>query len=175
MSSSTRAERLNCSCDHERVELLFIVFFLMYDAVDILKKTMVDKLPNDLEKMEATMERVYALVDDVYQYVDGVVVSEGRLIPDNNIGRFISDTLSSLPKLSSAAFEKVFSDRIQDNYALVYLSSLSRAQLGIAEKLNTVAQAEIFTPMEDDPLIPQNLQDQYRCLAVLFTPMENAI
>lgn len=105
---------------------------------DILKKTMVDKLPNDLEKMEATMERVHALVDDVYQYVDGVV--EGRLIPDNNIGRFISDTISSLPKLSPAAFEKVFSDRIQDNYALVYLSSLSRAQLGIAEKLNTVAQ-----------------------------------
>lgn len=105
---------------------------------DILKTTMVDKLPNDLERMETTLERLYALVDDVYQYADGVV--EGRLAPDNNIGRFISDTLSSVPNLSPASFEKVFNDRIQDNYALVYLSSLARAQLGIAEKLNTAAQ-----------------------------------
>ncbi|KAI0519053.1 hypothetical protein KFK09_006493 [Dendrobium nobile] len=105
---------------------------------DILKTTVVDKLPNDLEGMEATMKRLLALIDDVYNYVDGVV--EGRLIPDNNIGRFISNTLSSLPKISPATFDKVFNDRIQDNYALVYLSSLARTQLSIAEKLNTAAQ-----------------------------------
>ncbi|PKU87271.1 eukaryotic translation initiation factor 3 subunit F [Dendrobium catenatum] len=105
---------------------------------DILKTTIVDKLPNDLEGMEATMKRLLALIDDVYNYVDGVV--EGRLIPDNNIGRFISNTLSSLPKISPATFDKVFNDRIQDNYALVYLSSLARTQLSIAEKLNTAAQ-----------------------------------
>ena len=43
-------------------------------AVDILKTTMVDKLPNDLEGMEASMERLLALIDDVYKYVDNVVV-----------------------------------------------------------------------------------------------------
>ena len=43
-------------------------------TVDILKTTMVDKLPNDLEGMEASMERLLALIDDVYKYVDGVVV-----------------------------------------------------------------------------------------------------
>lgn len=43
-------------------------------AVDILKTTMVDKLPNDLEGMEASMERLLALIDDVYKYVENVVV-----------------------------------------------------------------------------------------------------
>ncbi|RWW50251.1 hypothetical protein BHE74_00043506 [Ensete ventricosum] len=83
--------------------------------VDILKKTAVDKLPNDLEGMEASMERLYALIDDVYKYVDDVVVWLYLLIC----------TLFPL---------------LQDNLALVYLSSLIRAQLGIAEKLNTTAQ-----------------------------------
>ncbi|RWW34416.1 hypothetical protein GW17_00000836 [Ensete ventricosum] len=84
-------------------------------TVDILKKTAVDKLPNDLEGMEASMERLYALIDDVYKYVDDVVVWLYLLIC----------TLFAL---------------LQDNLALVYLSSLIRAQLGIAEKLNTTAQ-----------------------------------
>lgn len=44
-------------------------------AVDVLKPTNVDKLPSDLEGMEASMERLLALIDDVYKYVDDVVVS----------------------------------------------------------------------------------------------------
>lgn len=47
------------------------IFFV---AVDVLKTTMVDKLPNDLEGMETSMERLLALIDDVYKYVDDVVV-----------------------------------------------------------------------------------------------------
>ncbi|KAL1060161.1 hypothetical protein V6Z11_1Z121500 [Gossypium hirsutum] len=69
---------------------------------DILKKTAVDKLPNDLEGMEVTMGRLLALIDDVYKYVDDVV--EGRVPADNNIGRFIAETvapyLNYLPQLS---------------------------------------------------------------------------
>lgn len=105
---------------------------------EILEKTVVDKLPNDLEGMEASMKRLLALIDDVYKYVDDVV--EGRLPPDNNIGRVIADTLASVPKIPPAVFDKLFNDRIQDNFALVYLSSLTRTQLTIAEKLNTAAQ-----------------------------------
>lgn len=105
---------------------------------DILKMPMVDKIPNDLEGMESSMGRLLALIDDVYKYVDDVV--EGRVTPDNNIGRFIADTLTSVPKLPPTAFDKLFNDRIQDNLLLVYLSSLTRMQLSIAEKLNTAAQ-----------------------------------
>ncbi|KAG4181518.1 hypothetical protein ERO13_A10G233100v2 [Gossypium hirsutum] len=105
---------------------------------DILKKTAVDKFPNDLEGMEVTMGRLSALIDDVYKYVDDVV--EGRVPADNNIGRFIAETVASLPKLSPPAFDKLMNDSLQDQLLLLYLSSIARTQLGLAEKLNTAAQ-----------------------------------
>ncbi|RWR74523.1 eukaryotic translation initiation factor 3 subunit F isoform X2 [Cinnamomum micranthum f. kanehirae] len=105
---------------------------------DILRSTMVDKLPNDLEGMEVSMHRLLALIDDVSKYVDDVV--EGRASPDNNIGRFIADTVASIPKIPPAAFDKLVNDRLQDHLLLLYLSSLTRTQLSVAEKLNTAAQ-----------------------------------
>eukprot|EP00262_Sarcandra_glabra_P012699 TRINITY_DN3326_c0_g1_i1.p2 TRINITY_DN3326_c0_g1~~TRINITY_DN3326_c0_g1_i1.p2 ORF type:complete len:284 (-),score=30.98 TRINITY_DN3326_c0_g1_i1:312-1163(-) len=105
---------------------------------DILKTTVVEKLPNDLEGMETSMERLLALIDDVYNYVDDV--AEGRVEPDNHIGRFIADTVASIPKISPAAFDKLLNDRLQDHLLLLYLSSLTRTQLSLAEKLNTAAQ-----------------------------------
>uniref|UniRef100_A0A2P2KQL5 Eukaryotic translation initiation factor 3 subunit F n=2 Tax=Rhizophora mucronata TaxID=61149 RepID=A0A2P2KQL5_RHIMU len=105
---------------------------------DILKTTMVDKLPSDLEGMEASMQRLLALIVDVYKYVDDVV--EGHAAPDNNIGRIISETVASLPKLSPPDFDKLVNDNLQDHLLLLYLSSITRTQLTIAEKLNTAAQ-----------------------------------
>lgn len=105
---------------------------------DVLKPTIVDKLPNDLEGMEASMERLIALIDDIYKYVDDV--AEGRTAPDNKIGRFLSDTIAALPKLSPHAFDKLVNDSLQDQLLLLYLSSITRTQLSLAEKLNTAAQ-----------------------------------
>ncbi|KAL0359197.1 UNVERIFIED_CONTAM: Eukaryotic translation initiation factor 3 subunit F [Sesamum angustifolium] len=105
---------------------------------DVLKPTNVDKLPNDIEGMEASMGRLLALIDDVYKYVDDVV--EDRVARDSKIGRFISDTIASLPKLSPHAFNKLVNDSIQDQLLLLYLSSVTRTQLSAAEKLNTAAQ-----------------------------------
>ncbi|GAA0168910.1 translation initiation factor [Lithospermum erythrorhizon] len=105
---------------------------------DILKTTTVDKIPGDLEGMEASMERLLALIDDVSKYVDDVV--EGRVAPDISIGRYISETVASLPKLAPQAFDKLVNDSLQDQLLLLYLSSLTRTQLSLAEKLNTAAQ-----------------------------------
>ncbi|RVW60893.1 Eukaryotic translation initiation factor 3 subunit F [Vitis vinifera] len=105
---------------------------------DILKTTMVEKLPSDLEGMEASMERLLALIDDVYKYVDSVV--EGQVVPDNDIGRFIADTVASIPKISPPAFDRLVNDSLQDHLLLLYLSSITRTQLSLAEKLNTAAQ-----------------------------------
>ncbi|PSS34488.1 Eukaryotic translation initiation factor 3 subunit F like [Actinidia chinensis var. chinensis] len=105
---------------------------------DILKTTSVDKLPNDLEGMEASMERLLALIDDVSKYVDDVV--EDRIAPDNSIGRLISDIVASIPKVLPPAFDKLVNDSLQDQLLLLYLSSITRTQLSLAEKLNTAAQ-----------------------------------
>ncbi|KAJ9545799.1 hypothetical protein OSB04_025506 [Centaurea solstitialis] len=103
---------------------------------DILKTTTVEKLPSDLEGMESTMGRLLALIDDVHKYVDDIV--DGRVAADNSVGRFIS--LSSIPKLPPPAFDKLVNDRLQDELVLLYLSSITRTQLSLAEKLNTAAQ-----------------------------------
>ncbi|OIW14215.1 hypothetical protein TanjilG_21355 [Lupinus angustifolius] len=105
---------------------------------DTLKATTVDKIPSDLEGMESSMEHLLALIDDMYKYVDDVV--EGHVVPDNKIGRFISDAVGSLPKLPPSAFDKLVNDSLQDNLLLLYLSSITRTQLSLAEKLNTAAQ-----------------------------------
>ncbi|KAL5231712.1 hypothetical protein ABZP36_030488 [Zizania latifolia] len=105
---------------------------------DILKSTILEKLPNDLDGIESSIEKLCTLSDEIYRYVDDVV--EGCAAADNKIGRFISDSVASMPKFSPAAIDKLFNDKIEDNLALVYLSSLTRTQISIAEKLNTAAQ-----------------------------------
>ncbi|XP_047328451.1 eukaryotic translation initiation factor 3 subunit F-like [Impatiens glandulifera] len=108
-------------------------------SYDVLKSTMADKLPNDLEGMEASMEHLLALIEDVYRYVDDV--TEGRVMADNDIGRFISKTVASIPKVPSQAFDKLVNDSLQDNLLVLYLSSIMRTQLSLAEKLNTAVHA----------------------------------
>lgn len=105
---------------------------------DVLKKTMVEKLPNDLEGLEATIERLQDMIDRVFRYVDDVV--EGQVQPDNSVGRFLADTMASVPRISSDAFDKLFNDSVQDLLLVLYLANLTKTQLILAEKLNTAAQ-----------------------------------
>lgn len=65
---------------------------------------------------------------------------EGRVDPDNKIGKCISDVVGSLPKMTSLAFDELVNDSLQDHLLMVYLSSITRTQLSLAEKLNTAAQ-----------------------------------
>jgi translation initiation factor 3 subunit F len=44
-------------------------------SVDVLKKTVVDKLPSDLEGLEGTIERLQDMIDTISRYVDNVIVS----------------------------------------------------------------------------------------------------
>jgi len=48
--------------------------FILVMPVDMLKATAVDKIPSDLEGMEASMQHLLVLIDDIYKYVDDVVV-----------------------------------------------------------------------------------------------------
>lgn len=65
--------------------LLIFFHHLLSSIVNILKNTVVDKLPNDLEGMEASMEHLQALIEDVYKYVEGVVVSSFAILFCNSL------------------------------------------------------------------------------------------
>ncbi|KAK9755714.1 hypothetical protein RND81_01G045100 [Saponaria officinalis] len=105
---------------------------------ELLKSTMADKIPSDMEGMESTLERLLALIDDISLYVDDVV--KQRVAPNNEVGRFLVEAVSSLPKIDAPAFDKLVNDSLQDQLLLLYLSSITRTQLSVAEKLNTAAQ-----------------------------------
>ncbi|KAL2558055.1 Eukaryotic translation initiation factor 3 subunit F [Forsythia ovata] len=96
------------------------------------------RFPMIWKEWKLPWNRLLALIDDVYKYVDDVV--EGRVAPDNDIGQFISETVASIPKLSPHTFDKLVNDSLQDQLLLLYLSSITRTQLSLAEKLNTAAQ-----------------------------------
>ena len=56
------------------MKLCILIYLLVFSAVDVLKKTVVERLPNDLEGLEATIERLQVMIDRVCTYVDDVVV-----------------------------------------------------------------------------------------------------
>lgn len=105
---------------------------------DVLKKTIVEKLPDDLEALEASMLRLQTMIDTVFKYVEDVI--EGRLAPDNAVGRYLADTIASIPKISPDAFDRLFNDSIQDLLLVLYLANLTRTQLSLSKKLNSAAQ-----------------------------------
>lgn len=105
---------------------------------DVLKKTIVEKLPDDLEALETSMLRLQTMIDTVFKYVEDVI--EGRLAPDNAVGRYLADTIASIPKISPDAFDRLFNDSIQDLLLVLYLANLTRTQLSLSKKLNSAAQ-----------------------------------
>jgi hypothetical protein len=53
---------------------------------------------------------------DCHQNIDTTTLflsQEGQIEPDNSIGRFLADTMASVPRISSDAFDKLFNDSVQ--------------------------------------------------------------
>ena len=55
------------------------------------------------------------------------------------IGRFLMDIVTSVPKLDKNQFELSFSNSVQDLLMVTYLSNMTRAQLGVAERLQSIS------------------------------------
>jgi translation initiation factor 3 subunit F len=66
--------------------------------------------------------------------VDDVV--QGKVKGDSKIGKFLADSLSSLPRLNHEQFDHEFNGQLQDLLMVGYLSNMMRAQLNIAQKLS---------------------------------------
>lgn len=122
--AGARFEEVPCEIRMQEVESL---------GTDLLKSGMVEKLPTDLEGLKATLERLQGLVGTVKEHVDGVV--EGKIEPDNKLGRFLAETLELVPNLDHENFEKLFSESVSDVLMVMYLTNLCRTQLVIAEQL----------------------------------------
>jgi len=60
---------------------------------------------SDLDTLESTIKKLLDMLEYLSDYVNKVL--DGKIIPvDNKVGRFLLETVSSLPKIDAATFEK---------------------------------------------------------------------
>lgn len=95
----------------------------------------VSSMTHEMQSLEGSMERLLAMIDQASGYVDRVVAGEEEA--DHEIGRRIADTLASVPRIRPEVFDRIFNDNLQDLLMVSYLSSLTKTQLAIAERLNS--------------------------------------
>ena len=90
--------------------------------------------PSDENSVRHSMETLLSMLDTASEYVNRVVY--GKMPADDDVGRRIADTLSSVPRVRLEVFDRMFGDSLQDLLMVTYLSNITRTQLTIAEKLN---------------------------------------
>jgi len=110
-------------------------------GVDLLIKgelhpDMTKSLLSDLDNLENSIQKLQGMLETVQEYVDKVLA--GKITPNNNVGRFLAEAVTALPKLEPSALDKMFSNSLQDLLLVVYLANLTRTQLTLAEKLQRV-------------------------------------
>jgi translation initiation factor 3 subunit F len=93
-------------------------------------------LASDLESLERSIRKVQQLLDRAIEYVESVL--EGKQPMDATVGRRLMDAVSAVPKLDEAAFESAFNEHLQDQLMVIYLTNLTRAQVNIAESIQSL-------------------------------------
>jgi len=93
-------------------------------------------LMSQLEALELSLTNLWDLIDTTQNYVAKVVdgKAEGRAA----VGRAIANALSALPHFDPQHFSKLFNENIQDLLMVVYLANLTRTQIALADKMNSL-------------------------------------
>lgn len=106
-------------------------------ALNLAKKAPVPGLSvpieDDLSLLEQSIDKLTTNLESVQTYVSDVIA--GKRKADKKVGRYIMDTLSSLPRIESEQFQEHFTRSLQDILMVVYLSNVTRKQLQISEKI----------------------------------------
>ncbi|KAJ3103494.1 hypothetical protein HDU97_010077 [Phlyctochytrium planicorne] len=93
-------------------------------------------LLSDMDSLEKSVALIQGILETVSKYI--AEVQAGRIPANNAIGRFLMDTISSVPRINVAEFDKMFNNHLQDLLMVVYLSNLTRSQLAIAQRLHNL-------------------------------------
>ncbi|KAG5175489.1 translation initiation factor eIF3 f subunit [Tribonema minus] len=102
-------------------------------AGGVLTPDGIASVDSEAVSLESSMTRLLAMLEAASAFVDKVVA--GEVPGDAQVGRKIADTLAVVPRMRPEAFAKMFDGNLQDLLMVSYLSSLTRTQLAIAEKL----------------------------------------
>jgi len=103
------------------------------DAVRPEEAGTMQALQSELLTVQRSVGQLALLIDSIRSYVQRVL--EGSVEGDKRVGRFLVAALAALPKLDAASVERLVQAHVHDLLLVVYLASLTRAQLQIADKL----------------------------------------
>lgn len=103
-------------------------------GIELLKAENTESLPSDLDGLQQSISKLQGMIDDTLEYVEDVC--EGQNPPNKNIGRYLMDTIASVPRLGEDTFSKLFNDSVQDVLLVMYLANMTKGQLVLAEKLS---------------------------------------
>lgn len=84
-----------------------------------------------------SLENLHGMLSYVAEYVDRVVA--GEIPGDDEIGQILARTMAELPRFDAGYFDRAFNDAVSDLLAINFLTSLTRAQLAIADRVNLLA------------------------------------
>lgn len=90
-------------------------------------------MANEIQNLEKSLEQLLQLLDTVGRNVDAVVT--GEIEGDVHTGRFLAETLTMVPRMNNADFERLFGDNMRDLLMVAYLCKLTKTQLTVGEKL----------------------------------------
>ena len=93
-----------------------------------------DDASSSTAALKVSMAKLLDMLESASGYVDSVV--DGKIPPDDAVGRQIADTLGAVPRVRPDVFDKTFADAMQDMLMVTYLTNVTKTQLTIAEKLN---------------------------------------
>jgi len=89
----------------------------------------------EAESMEVTIKKLLRTLENVMEHVE----KQGVSSTDPAVLRLLQDVVASAPRMPAIQFDQMFNSQVQDMLVVVYLANLTRTQLALAEKLQSVA------------------------------------
>ena len=83
------------------------------------------------------IKRTLTIVYTFLRYVEAVLA--GREDADSTVGRALVNLVQSVPKMDPVKFEAMLNSNLRDLLMVIYLSSLTKTQLQLNEKLSMVS------------------------------------
>ncbi|XP_066936781.1 eukaryotic translation initiation factor 3 subunit F-like [Clytia hemisphaerica] len=93
-------------------------------------------LQNGVHHVSRSTDVLVDRLKETLQYVKEVV--NGDRVGDNEIGRKLMSIVGSVPQMEASQVEQMMNNNMQDLLMVLYLSSLTKSQLSVGNKLNSI-------------------------------------
>jgi len=93
-------------------------------------------LESGIQHISKASDQLVDLLKDLLSYVKDVVA--GDVLPNPEIGQRLMTLFGSVPEMDPEQVENMMNNNMQDLLMVLYLASLTKTQLGVGTKLNSI-------------------------------------